>query len=203
MSKRSQQLFDYLVDIATNIQKATEMFEREIKAQPSLGSLANQIKEFEKKGDEMTGAIITVLNNTYITPLEREDFLALALKLDDIIDGLDACSVRYELYSVKEMTPEMIEFATIIKECVVEIAAAMDKLRARKLMDIRVHIGEINRLEKRGDQLLRHCLRSLFSETVDVLTVIKYKEIYEILESVTDRCEDVADVLDSVIVKNA
>lgn len=196
-------MFDYLVDITKNIHDAAEMFERELKSNTSITSLAAQIKEFERKGDELTGALITLLNHTYIAPLEREDFLALALKLDDIIDGLETCSVRFDLYNVTEMTAEMIEFATNIKDSVGEIAIAMDKLRKHKLLEVRRHVEEINRLEKRGDQLLRHCLRSLFNTPTAPLTVIKFKEMYEILESVTDRCEDVANVLDSVIVKNA
>lgn len=203
MSKRNDQLFDYLVRISDNIQQAAELFERELKAKPLVGALANEIKEFEKKGDELTSGIISLLNATYITPLDREDILQLAMTMDDIIDGLDACSVRFDLYNVQEMTPIMIEFATTIKSAVAEVVAAIGLLKARKLMDIRKHVVEINRLEKRSDQLLRHCLRNLFSEPHEPLEVIKLKEIYEILESISDRCEDVADVLESVIIKNA
>jgi uncharacterized protein len=203
VSKRNDQLFDYLVRISDNIQQAAEVFERELKAKPLVGALANEIKEFEKKGDELTSGIITLLNATYITPLDREDILQLAMTMDDIIDGLDACTVRFDLYNVQEMTPIMIEFATTIKSAVAEVVAAIGLLKARKLMDIRKHVGEINRLEKRSDQLLRHCLRNLFSEPHEPLEVIKLKEIYEILESISDRCEDVADVLESVIIKNA
>jgi len=187
VSKRNDQLFDYLVKISENIQQASEVFERELKAKPLVGALANEIKEFEKKGDELTSGLITLLNATYITPLDREDFLQLAMTMDDIIDGLEACTVRFDLYNVQDMNPVIIEFASNIKDSVNEIVMAIGRLKARKLMDIRKHVVEINRLEKRGDQLLRHCLRSLFSESVDPLEVIKMKEIYEILESVTDR----------------
>ncbi len=203
MSKRNDRLFDYLVQISENIQQAAEVFERELKAKPQVGALANEIKEFERKGDELTSGLITLLNATYITPLDREDFLQLAMAMDDIIDGLEACTVRFDLYNVQEMTPIMLEFATDIKVSAVEVGLAIRQLKARKLMDIRKHIAEIKRLEKRSDQLLRHCLRGLFSEPNDPLEVIKLKEIYEILESITDMCADVGDALESVIIKNA
>lgn len=203
MSKRSNQLFDYLVQIAENIQESTEAFERELAETPDFGALANQMKAYEDKGDELIGKLITLLNNTYITPLEREDFVELAVTMDDIIDGIHACSVRFSLYGVKNITRTMIEFAKNIRESAAEITQALYKLRDKKLMQIREHNKTLNALEKHGDQLLHAALRELFAEYTDALEVIKLKEVYEILESVTDRCEDVADALESVILKNA
>lgn len=203
MSKRNRQLFNLLVQIATNLEEASLFFMQGLKDISNPAQFAASIKQYETRGDELTGELVTLLNATYITPLEREDFLELAIKMDDIVDGLEACSVRFDLFGIHEATPVMVEFARNIAESSQEVLTAMKKLEARKLLDIRQHTQRLNQLEKGGDSLLRTALRTLFSQETDVLHVIKFKEIYEILESVTDKCEDVADVLDSVIVKNA
>lgn len=204
MSKRNRQLFNLLVQIAINLEEASLFFMQGLKEDISNpAQFAASIKQYETRGDELTGELVTLLNATYITPLEREDFLELAIKMDDIVDGLEACSVRFDLFGIHEATPVMVEFARNIAESSREVLTAMKKLEARKLLDLRQHTQRLNELEKGGDSLLRTALRTLFSQETDVLHVIKFKEIYEILESVTDKCEDVADVLDSVIVKNA
>ncbi|GGI98598.1 phosphate transport regulator [Alicyclobacillus cellulosilyticus] len=203
MAKRSQQLFDYLRQIAANVKVAAEVFHEGLADLSYPERLAAKIKDLEHRGDELTTDLMNLLNATYITPLEREDFLALAVKLDDIVDGLEACSVRFDLYNVREATPAMRAFAAHILASVGEIAAAIEKLNARRLTDIREHTLRINRLEKEADETLRASLRELFQHASDPVALIKLKEVYEILESVTDKCEDVGDVLDSVIVKNA
>lgn len=196
-------MFNYLVQIAENIDVATQAFENELLESPDFGTLTNHMKAFEEKGDDLISKLFTLLNNTYITPLEREDYVTLAVTLDDIVDGIYACNVRFSLYGVEHATPTMVEFAKVIHACSLEITAAIRKLNERKLMPIREHIKNLNILEKRGDQLLHAALRSLFAECRDAIEIMKMKEIYEILEDVTDRCEDVADVLESVILKNA
>jgi len=203
VAKRNRQLFSYLVLIITNVEDATTFFSQGLKDLSAPEEFADSIKQFEKKGDDLTSELVTLLNATYITPLDREDFLELAVKMDDILDGLEACTVRFDLYNIREATPIMLEFARNIAESVRELEDAMKKLEARKLLDIRQHTVKVNQLEKNGDSLLRSALRALFTQNHDALEVIKWKEIYEILEDITDKCEDVGDVLDSVIVKNA
>ena len=203
MAKRSHQLFDYLVQISKNLEEAASLFSLGLKDLSNPELLAAKIKETETIGDDLTGDLMKLLDATYITPLDREDYLALAVRLDDIVDGLEAVTVRLDLYNITEATPVMQEFAQTISDCVKEISSAMSKLQARKLVELRVHTAELNRLEKIGDSLLLRSLRMLFTNHHDPLTVIKLKEVYEILEDITDRCEDVADVLDSVIVKNS
>ncbi|GMA50068.1 hypothetical protein GCM10025857_14250 [Alicyclobacillus contaminans] len=203
MSKRNRQLFHLLVQIADNLEAASTFFMQGLKDLSQPADFSSAVKEYERRGDELIGELVTLLNATYITPLEREDFLELAIKMDDIVDGLEACSVRFDLYGIHEATPVMLEFARTIMDSVKEIEVAMQKLEARRLLDLREHTIRLNELEKNADGLLRTALRALFSQEADVLHVIKFKEIYEILENITDKCEDVADVLDSVIVKNA
>ncbi|WP_067621654.1 DUF47 domain-containing protein [Alicyclobacillus acidiphilus] len=203
MSKKSGQLTSYLMDIANNIRETTEVFEKGLTGTMDYESLAKEMKQYESTGDALTGNLLTLLNDTYIAPLEREDFVALATKLDDIIDGIHACSVRFTLYGVMDKTATMFEFAKDIHRCAIEIDGAVRKLNDRNFVEIRDHIKEINILEKHGDELLHTALRTLFAECKDPIELIKLKEIYEILENVTDRCENVADVLESVILKNA
>jgi predicted phosphate transport protein (TIGR00153 family) len=203
MSKRSDQLFGFLVDISQNVCQAVEVFEQSLKDLSHPEAIAIKVKEYERKGDELTSSLASLVNATYITPLDREDFLELALKMDDILDGLEACTVRFDLFNITSATPVMMDFAENIKSSVLELSQALQKLNERKLLDIRDHTVKVNQLEKTGDMILRKALRVLFQEHQDPLEVIKLKEIYEILETITDRCEDVADVLDSVIVKNA
>jgi uncharacterized protein len=203
VSKRSHQLFDYLIQIAQNLEEAAAVFYEGLQDLSNPQQLASRIKQSEQKGDDLTMGLISLLDATYITPLDREDYLSMAVHLDDIVDGLEACTVRFDLYNITEATPVMIEFAQNIKDCVAEILEAMSKLQARRLVELRTHTSRLNQLEKTGDQLLLRSLRMLFTEHTDAMHVIKLKEVYEILEEVTDRCEDVADVLDSVIVKNS
>lgn len=204
MPKRSEQLFRFLVDIAENLHDTARYFADGLKELDRLDEFTQRLKDFEHRGDELTSGLVTLLNATYITPLEREDFLELAVSMDDIVDGLEACAVRFGVYQITEATPVMHEFAQNILQCVKEIRGAMDRLFQRRLKDLREYTVKINQLEKAGDAVLRNALRDLFGKgRYDVLDVIKLKEIYETLENVTDRCEDVADVLDSITVKNA
>lgn len=203
MSKKSGQLTGYLVEIASNIQAATAAFERELTGTTNFQNLADEMQRYESIGDGLSGNLVTLLNDTYIAPLEREDFVALCTTLDDIIDGLHACSIRFMLYDIVEKTPTLLDFAKDIRLSAVEIEGAIQKLYRRDFTEIREHIKALNILEKHGDQILYAALRTLFTECKDPIELIKLKEIYEILEDVTDRCENVADVLESVILKNA
>jgi uncharacterized protein len=197
-------LFDFMVQIATNINNAAKDFEQNLKDLSHPEALFARIKDYEKKGDELVSGLVTLVNSTYITPIDREDFLEMAIKMDDVVDGLEACSVRFDLYNVTESTSVMLELAHTTVEQTEEILGAMKLLRDKKLTSIREHTQKISQLEKAGDAVLRKALRTLFSEKdKDPLEVIKLKEIYEILEHVTDGCQDVADALDSVVVKNA
>lgn len=204
MAKRSQELFDYLVRIAENINSSAKDFEQGLRDLSHPESLASRIKSYEKTGDDLVSGLITLVNATYITPIDREDFLDMAIHMDDIVDGLEACSVRFDLYNVSTSNSVMVELAKIIVEQTAEILEATQNLKNRKLTSIREYTSKINQLEKAGDAVYRKALRDLFSnETADVLEVIKLKEIYEILESITDGCQDVADTLGSIVVKNA
>jgi predicted phosphate transport protein (TIGR00153 family) len=160
------------------------------------------IKEVEHQGDQITHEVVRRLNTTFITPLDREDIHALASRLDDVLDYIEAAAERLVVYRIKEPTAACRAMAQVI----VEIARATDRaIRSLRAMDPGFHeqAVEVNRLENSADNLLRDSLAELFEQQADPIEVIKWKEIYETMEIVTDRCEDVANVIEGIILKMA
>ena len=163
---------------------------------------AAAIKEVEHQGDSITHEIVKRLNTTFITPIDREDIHALATRLDDVLDYIEAASERLVVYRIKEPTSACRAMADVI----VKIVQATDlTIRCLRTMDpsFHDHAVEVNRLENAADNLLRDSLAAMFEEQGDPIEVIKWKEIYETMEIVTDRCEDVANVIEGIILKMA
>ncbi|WP_243113779.1 DUF47 domain-containing protein [Desulfofundulus salinus] len=154
------------------------------------------------RGNEYTHTIFKALNQTFITPLEREDIMLLTVKLDDVLDGMEACSDLLDIYRIKEPDPYMRLFARIVENCTDEIVEAVQLLAAKKLPDIHRHTFRINDLEKEADQLYRESLQVLFDENSDLKKIIQFKEIYEKMESILDCCEDVANALEGIIMRS-
>ena len=163
---------------------------------------ANAIKEVEHQGDQVTHEIVRRLNTTFITPIDREDIHDLATHLDDVLDFIEAVAERLVVYRIKEITSP----ARALADVIVQMTQAMDRaIKCLRTMDpgFHEHAVEVNRLENSADRLLRESLAALFEESVDPIEVIKWKEIYENMEIVTDRCEDVANVIEGIILKMA
>ena len=142
------------------------------------------------------------LNTTFITPIDREDIHALATRLDDVLDFIEAAAERLVVYRIKEPTSA----GRAMAEVIVKTAHSMDRaIKCLRTMDpgFHEHAVEVNRLENSADALLRDSLAALFEEQGDPIEVIKWKEIYETMETITDRCEDVANVIESIILKMA
>jgi predicted phosphate transport protein (TIGR00153 family) len=161
-----------------------------------------EIKEIEHQGDALTHSIIIMLNKTFITPIDREDIYALASALDDVLDLIDASAQRFVMYRVEKPTVEAKELAFIIVRCCHAINTALKHL-GKNHDDICDQCVELNSLENEADKVSREAISRLFSEEKDPIQLIKLKEIYEILERTTDKCEDAANILESVVVKNA
>ena len=162
----------------------------------------HRIKEVEHQGDQTTHEIIKHLNTTFITPMDREDIHDLASRLDDVLDYIDAAAERLVVYRIKEPTSA----ARAMSDVIVSTAHAMDRaIRCLRKMDpsFHEHAVEVNRLENLADTLLRDSLAAMFEESADPIEIIKWKEIYETMEIVTDRCEDVANVIEGIILKMA
>jgi predicted phosphate transport protein (TIGR00153 family) len=160
------------------------------------------IKEIEHQGDAQKKRIITMLNTTFITPFDREDIYALATVLDNILNLIDASAQRFVMYRVDKPTFEAKELAFIIVRCCHTISSALTHLGKRH-DDIFEQCVELNALENEADKVCREAISRLFDEETDPIQLIKWKEIYEILERTTDKCEDAANILESVVVKNA
>jgi predicted phosphate transport protein (TIGR00153 family) len=161
---------------------------------------AQHIKELETKGDHLTHEVIDRLNRTFITPFDREDIHALATALDDVLDNIEGVASRFALFKVTEITPETRELIHIIEQACVAIHEAVRCLRDRK----RVHeyCVEINKLENDADIISRNMTAKLFETAADFRELIKWKELYGRLEATTDDCEDVANIIEGIFVKN-
>ena len=191
-----EQLADILFHAAGFLVEATERFE-------TLPENAKRIERLEHDGDQVTHDIMARLNRTFITPLDREDIHRLASALDDVLDHIEAATERFVLFKVQQIMPQAQEIARVIQQQVQEIHRVMPKLRHMRHEPIMEHCIEINRLENVGDRLLRDAFAALFDGVPDPITVIKWRELYELLESATDKCEDVAVAIEGIVLKNA
>lgn len=163
-----------------------------------------RIEDIEHAGDEITHSIMADLHSTFFTPLDREDIAALAHSMDDVVDFIQAAGEAMQIYHIDEPTPSAKELALIIVQAASEIEKAMPNLRKRSQQrQLLLSCIEINRLENAADRVLRRVVGDLFTNSTDVINLIKWREIYEHMESATDRCEDVANVLEGVALKNA
>jgi uncharacterized protein len=199
---REVKFFDLFDQQSQNIIKASQLLRELVNNFADARAKAHAIKEVEHQGDQITHEIVRKLNTTFITPLDREDIHDLATRLDDVLDFIDAVAERLVLYRIKETTSACRAMADVI----VQIALATDRtIKCLRKMDpgFHEHAVEVNRLENSADNLLRDSLAALFEENGDPIGVIKWKEIYETMETVTDRCEDVANVIEGIILKMA
>jgi len=165
-----------------------------------LDERARQLKDLERRADLVTHEIFERLNRTFITPLEREDIHQLASNLDDVLDAVEAIGSRIVLFKVGKPSPEALRMATILTECASQIEKAVDSLKnMNNLMSFTV---EINRLENEADAISRQVTAELFSGRHDLLDVLRWKEIFGRLEGAADKCEDVANAIESIVVKS-
>ena len=191
-----EELSGVLLKAGGLLAEATERFE-------TLPENAKRLERLEHDGDQITHEIITRLNRTFITPIDREDIHGLTTALDDVLDLIEAATERFILYKVSSITPQAQEIAKVVQQQVRQIHEVMPKLRHLRHERIMEHCIEINRLENVGDRLLRDAFAALFNGNPDPIYVIKWRELYEFLESATDKCEDVANVIEAIVLKNA
>ncbi|SFI95248.1 DUF47 domain-containing protein [Thermoflavimicrobium dichotomicum] len=196
--------YQTLVDATSNILEAVQLFRENVETLEEKEKYADKIKELESKGDEYTHLIIRELNQTFVTPLDREDILELAMNLDDILDGIEACAARFVYLHVGHSTPYLVKFAEVLEKCATYIQEAFIALEKRDFAKIRKISIEINVLENEGDRLMREGIAEMLAtQDLNVLEFIKMKEIYEKLERVTDTFEDLINVMEGVVMKYA
>ncbi|UUZ97182.1 DUF47 family protein [Paenibacillus sp. P25] len=159
------------------------------------------MKELENNGDQITHAIFKGLNKVFITPLDREDIMELASKVDDVVDGIEATIARFDYLNISVTDKYMKEFSAVIVASCQHILDAFKLLSKKKYMQITEHTVQINSLENEADRLMREGIREIFMNPKDPYHDFKLKELYERLEQTTDACEDVANILESVVLR--
>jgi uncharacterized protein len=198
---KEREFFDLFEEAARNALKAAELLERLLEQWPDDGSaLRAQILDCEHDGDRITHAIIQRLNHSFVTPFEREDIIALASGLDDVVDFIEEVADFLGLYRIEAPMQQAQEMATVLRKSVRAICSAVPRLRS--LQDIHEFTVEVNQLENDGDRLLRDAVASLFERGIDPMMVIRWKDIFERLEEAIDSTETAVNILESTIIKN-
>jgi hypothetical protein len=200
---RDEQFYDFFEASVKKVLQGAIQLEEFIGDFRDVPLKAKQIKDTEHEGDVITHNTIELLNRTFITPLDREDIHKLISSLDDILDYIEACAARLDLFKVGKTNDEAKLLVGILVKTVKEVEQAVFKLRHLKGADsLMKNCIEVNRLENEGDNVCRMAVAKLFEGETHPLEVIKWNEIYETLENAIDRCEDVANVLEGIVLKN-
>nr|WP_238942020.1 DUF47 domain-containing protein [Bacillus sp. REN10] len=205
MFKTKKDKFSVLLhSIAVNLKESADFYaDYKLGNAGDLKNFYEEMKKLESKGDTFMHKVITELNQSFITPIEREDILALAISMDDVLDGLEETAAMLEMYSVVKPDEYMLKFVEAIRGCAIEIEQSINLLPTKKLLSIREHVIKIKDYETACDGILRQSIKHLFATEKDPIQLIKTKAIYENLEKVADYCQDVANTLETIIMKNA
>ena len=201
LAPRDREFFDLFEEAGGNILRAAGLLEEMLRAFPERNELARDILICEQDGDRVTHDIIQRLNQTFVTPIDREDIYELASALDDVVDYTEEVADYLGLYNIEAPMVQSQELARVLHECARQIAQAMPRLRGFK--DISHYTVEINRLENDGDRITREAVASLFHGGIDPMVVIRWKDIFERLEEAIDSCERVANILEGIVIKNS
>jgi uncharacterized protein len=186
---------------AENIVAGAQAFTNMLEHYTGVPEQVQSIKAIEHNGDEITHQIFRKLNQTFITPFDREDMHELCGTMDDVIDLIDAAASRFVLYRVDTVRTGTIELTKVLHAATAELNAAIHAMEnPDKALQ---HVIEINRFENESDRICRTLIAQLFEEETDSVQIIKWKEIFELIETAVDKCEDVSNVIESVILKNA
>lgn len=190
-----------LIKASENTLNAAQVFRNGMMGAEPPANLFPELKDLENKGDAITHEIFKGLNKVFITPLDREDIMELASKLDDVMDGIEATSARFDYLNITKTDKYMKEFSAVIVASCQHILDAFKLLSKKKYLQIAEHTVQINSLENEADRLMREGIREIFMNQKDPYHDFKLKELYEQLEQTTDACEDVANILDSVVMR--
>ncbi|HLG44545.1 MAG TPA: DUF47 family protein [Nitrospirales bacterium] len=198
---RDPAFFEMFNEAARNMVTGSRLLKEMMESYHDVERHAREIKRVESAGDAITHTIIRKLNQTFITPIDREDIYALASDIDDVLDLVEATADRMVVFKIEKPTHEAIELADIIYRSCEELGAGIAQLG--KVTDLTACFVKVNSLENEADRITRDAIARLFEGERDPIMVIKWKEIYESLEEGTDRCEDVANILERILLKHA
>ena len=198
---RDRVYFELFEEAGQNILHAADLLDQLLSNYPDSKDLAREILDCEHEGDRITHDIIHRLNHTFVTPIDREDILALASSLDDIVDYTEEVADYLGLYKIEAPMDQAITLARVLKEATRQIAEAIPGLRA--FSDISRYTVEINRLENEGDRISRAAVASLFDGGIDPMVAIRWKDLFERLEAAIDATERVANIIEGIVIKNS
>jgi predicted phosphate transport protein (TIGR00153 family) len=201
LAPRDREFFDLFEEAGGNILRAAGLLESMLVTFPERNQLARDILICEQDGDRITHDIIQRLNQTFVTPIDREDIYALASALDDVVDYTEEVADYLGLYKIEAPMSQAQDLAHVLHAAARQISEAMPRLRGFK--DISHYTVEINRLENDGDRITREAIASLFDNGIDPMVVIRCKDIFERLEEAIDATEHVANILEGIVIKNS
>ena len=204
LSPKEEKFFDMFIASARTISRAAELLREMMNDLGNAEAEFKKIKDIERKGDQQLHAIFEQLNHSFITPIDREDIYGIGKQMDDIADHIEAAASRFVIFGITAAPDEAKTIGDLIVECTRELIALMEEMkRMKKSKKIIAKIIEINRIEEECDGLYRKAIKDLFCGQTPVLEIIKWKDIYERLEQSIDACEDVANIVEGVVMKYA
>ncbi len=198
---REEGFFDLFAKQADNVVVGAKALQQMLSQYTGVPEQVQSVKAIEHEGDEITHGILTKLNQTFITPFDREDIHELCSQIDDVIDLIDAAASRFVLYRVDRVREGTLDLVKVLVSATVEVTAAVHALSSPE--NALKHCIEINRYENESDRICRTLIAKLFDEETNPVQIIKWKEIFEVIETAVDKCEDVANVIEGVILKSA
>ncbi len=199
---REMKFYDMFDEMAATLTRAGVKFHDMVTAFNELPRRSLELKQEEEVGDEVVERIIKSLDRSFITPFDREDIHALATKMDDVLDNLEETSYRFQEFRIERPTSQAVELSRIVKESCERLEQAVRGCRNMKRPEeILKHLTEISRLENEADRIYRDADSSLFAEPPDILTLIKWRELYSWLEATVDACKDVSQIISEIVIK--
>ncbi len=198
---REEKFFDLFVEDAQNVLAGARLLEEMFRSYDQRERIASQLRDLERKGDGISHDIGQKLEKTFVTPFDREDIHQLISRLDDVLDFIEEVADTCILYKIEEPSEPALAQATIIVQQAEQIVRALEKLKGFK--GVGPHWIEIHRLENEGDRVARQAIAALFTNGTNPVEIIKWKDVYALLEDTIDSCEDVANVIERIVVKHA
>ena len=198
---RDRTFFDLFIEAGENTVKASRLLDQMMATWPDSGDLSKQVVDAEQEGDRITHAIIKRLNSTFVTPIDREDIYGLATQMDDIVDYTEEAADFLGLYKIEAPMSQAQELTKVLVAACEQLAAGLEHLRDFK--DLDKYWIEIHRLENDGDRISRDAVASLFSNGIDPMVVIRWKDMFAVLENAIDATETAAQILEGIVIKNS
>ncbi len=205
LKPKEDKFYKLFVEAAENVNEGAIFFRKSLDNLSDKENSVEIIRDIEHKGDKLISVIVKELNESFITPIDREDIYSLIKKMDDVLDLINSTMHRFLMYDINESTPESKLLADMIVECTKNILELMNGLNSigNKTQHIMEIILSIHKIESKADVLFRKTVSALFKNETNVLEVIKWKEIYQIIEDTIDKCEKIANTVEGVVIKNA